>query len=152
MSDVYSKERRSHIMRSIKSKDTTPEIFFRKALFSLGYRYRLHVRTLPGKPDIVLSKYRTVIEIRGCFWHGHDCKDGHIPKSNQTYWQSKIEKNRSRDFQNEHLLAALGWTVITVWECECNTQRKAEITASDVDLLLRRVEKKKTTTPTKSVL
>ena len=117
--DVFTPEKRSAVMRSVKSKDTAPEIRLRKAIFALGYRYRLNATGLPGKPDLVFPKYRTVIFVHGCFWHGHHCKRGRrIPKSNSEYWKDKIGKNRARDKKNEKALRSLGWRVITVWECE----------------------------------
>ena len=117
--DVFTPEQRSAVMRAVKSSNTKPEIALRKALFALGYRYRLNVKTLPGKPDLVFAKHRTVIFVHGCFWHGHDCKRGRrVPKTNRDYWTAKIARNRARDEKNEAALAALGWRVITVWECE----------------------------------
>ena len=117
--DVFSPEKRSSIMRAVKSKDTKPEITLRKALHALGLRYRLNVRALPGKPDLVFPKYRTVIFVHGCFWHGHDCKRGaRVPKTNRAYWVEKINRNRSRDAKNERNLAAIGWRTIVIWECE----------------------------------
>jgi DNA mismatch endonuclease (patch repair protein) len=117
--DVFSPEKRSAVMRAVKSKNTKPEIKLRKALFALGYRYRLNVKGLPGKPDLVFPKYKTVVFMHGCFWHGHDCKRGsRKPKSNAAYWREKIERNRARDQKNRVALEALGWRVITVWECE----------------------------------
>ncbi len=121
MTDVFTTGERSEIMRRIRSKNTVPEIKIRSELHRLGYRYRLHYRRLPGKPDIVLPRYRTVIEIRGCFWHAHDCGKGHIPKSNQNYWKPKLERNKCRDRINDLALRRLGWRVIVVWECRCKT-------------------------------
>lgn len=117
MSDVFSKEKRSNLMSQIRSKNTKPEIVLRKALHKFGYRYRLHVKELPGKPDIVLPKYRTIIQVRGCFWHGHNCKDGHLPKSNKTYWENKLTNNKKNDLKNDAELRKNGWLVIIVWEC-----------------------------------
>ncbi|WDI30318.1 very short patch repair endonuclease [Hyphococcus flavus] len=120
--DVFSKEKRSEVMRAVKGKDTKPEIALRKALFALGYRYRLNVKGLPGKPDIVLAKHRTVIFVHGCFWHGHNCKRGRRkPKSNADYWRDKIARNKARDQKNATALKELGWRVVTVWECEIKT-------------------------------
>lgn len=117
--DVFTPGQRSAVMRAVKSSNTKPEIALRKALFALGYRYRLNVKTLPGKPDLVLAKHRTVIFVHGCFWHGHDCKrGGRVPKTNRAYWTAKIARNQARDAGNEAALKALGWRVITVWECE----------------------------------
>ncbi|WP_179414546.1 very short patch repair endonuclease [Mucilaginibacter sp. E4BP6] len=117
--DIWSVEKRSEVMALVTSKNTKPEIRLRKALFSLGYRYRLHNKKLPGKPDIVLPKYRTVIFMHGCFWHRHsNCRAATSPKSNINYWESKFENNIRRDAAHQHALEALGWRVIVVWECE----------------------------------
>ncbi len=116
--DVFSKEKRAEIMRRVKGANTKPEMIVRKALFAIGHRYRLNVKDLPGKPDIVLKKHRTVIFIHGCFWHGHNCKRGaRIPKTNREYWEQKIARNKARDAKNQKALKDLGWRVITVWEC-----------------------------------
>jgi DNA mismatch endonuclease, patch repair protein len=121
--DVYSPKKRSDVMRSIRSRDTAPEVALRKALFRLGYRYRLHVKSLPGKPDIVLPKYRVIVDVRGCFWHGHDCGDGHIPETRREYWSPKISGNMARDRNHEERLSKLGWKVLVVWGCECTPTR-----------------------------
>lgn len=106
-------------MSHIRSKDTKPEQLLRQALWHKGFRYRLHVKDLPGKPDIVLPKYKTVIFVNGCFWHGHKgCKDFVIPKSNTAFWLEKIGKNKERDAKDETALKYAGWKVITIWECE----------------------------------
>jgi DNA mismatch endonuclease (patch repair protein) len=119
MPDKVSKERRSEIMSSVKGKNTKPELIVRKFLFSKGFRYRLHDKKLPGKPDIKLSKYKTVIFINGCFWHGHDnCKIYVMPKTNEEFWKEKIDKNIIRDAKNIKELKNLGWKVIILWECE----------------------------------
>jgi DNA mismatch endonuclease (patch repair protein) len=100
----------------------------RKALFALGYRYRLNVSDLPGKPDLVFAKHRTVIFVHGCFWHGHRCKRGdRAPKSNTDYWRKKITRNKARDKENAAALKKLGWRVITVWECELKTLDPASL-------------------------
>ena len=117
--DKLTKEQRHRCMASIRGKDTKPEILVRKFLFSRGYRYRLNHPRLPGHPDIVLRKYRTVIFVNGCFWHGHEgCKHYVVPKSNTEFWTAKIERNRARDIDEQHKLAAMGWHCITVWECQ----------------------------------
>ena len=119
MTDTMTPEQRRRCMSAIKGKDTKPEMIVRKFLFSKGLRYRLHVRSLPGNPDIVLPKYKTVLFIDGCFWHGHEgCKYYRLPKSNVEFWESKITNNRNRDVLNEVKLMELGWRVIRVWECE----------------------------------
>jgi DNA mismatch endonuclease, patch repair protein len=119
MTDVFSAEKRSDLMRRIRSKDTKPEVRLRRGLHRLGFRYSLHSQELPGKPDIVLGKYRTVVQVRGCFWHGHSCIDGHIPKSRVHYWGPKLKGNIRRDRANDRKLRAMGWSVIVVWECKC---------------------------------
>jgi len=108
---------RSANMSRIRSKDTKPEMLVRKALHRLGFRFRLHVRGLPGCPDIVLPKYQTVIQVKGCFWHGHTCPDGRLPKSNRDYWIPKLIRNRKRDKANDRKLRRLGWSVRNLWEC-----------------------------------
>lgn len=118
MSDIFSQTKRSDIMSKISSKDTKPEILVRKFLFSKGFRYRINVKTLPGKPDIVLPKYKTIIFVNGCFWHGHNCKKGKLPSSNTDFWKEKISNNKSRDAKNSDLLVKLGWKVIIIWQCE----------------------------------
>ena len=106
-------------MAAIKGKDTKPELIVRKYLFSRGMRFRVQVRKLPGNPDIVLPKYKTVIFVNGCFWHGHKgCKYFRLPKSNTQFWKDKINNNIDRDIRNEAKLKALGWRVICVWECD----------------------------------
>lgn len=117
--DIWTKDKRSSVMSKIRSKNTKPEIILRKALFSKGFRYRIHDKNLPGKPDIVLPKYRTVIFVHGCFWHYHsDCKEGKVPKTNTKFWAEKLSKNIERDLKHNLALTALGWKIITVWECE----------------------------------
>lgn len=119
MSDVHSKEVRSYNMSQIKSKNTKPEILVRKFLFAKGLRFRLHVKNLPGKPDIVLKKYNTVIFVDGCFWHGHNkCKYFIIPKTRTEWWLEKINKTIQNDKRNKILLEEMGWNVITIFECE----------------------------------
>ena len=118
MTDNHTPEIRSYNMSHIRSKDTTPEERVRKYLFAHGFRYRKNVKTLPGKPDIVLKKYKTVIFVHGCFWHMHDCGRFHWPTTNEDYWRPKILGNVERDRKNFEELQALGWNVIIVWECE----------------------------------
>ena len=105
-------------MAAIRSKDTRPELIVRRFLFACGFRYRLNSPRLPGHPDLVLRKYRTCIFINGCFWHGHDCPTFHLPKTNTAFWQAKIERNRTRDKEEQRALARMGWHCITVWECQ----------------------------------
>jgi DNA mismatch endonuclease, patch repair protein len=119
MADVHNTETRSYNMSRIKGKNTKPEMLVRKFLFANGYRYRLNVKTLPGKPDIVLPKYKTVIFINGCFWHGHEgCKYFKIPETRTEWWIEKITGTQKRDREAENQLIELGWIVITLWECE----------------------------------
>ncbi|MAW80049.1 MAG: very short patch repair endonuclease [Parvularcula sp.] len=117
--DVFTKEKRSEVMRPVKGRDTKPEVALRKKLHALGFRYRLNVKDLPGKPDLVFPKHKTVVFVHGCFWHGHRCKRGNRqPKQNADYWKEKIARNKARDKKNAKELEKLGWRVITVWECE----------------------------------
>lgn len=115
--DVWDKKKRSAVMARIKSRDTKPEWIVRRYLYSKGYRYRKNVKGLPGTPDVVLRKYGIAIFIHGCFWHGHEV-DGHLPRSNQDYWRTKIERNKERDARNKDALKKMGWRVMTVWECQ----------------------------------
>ena len=119
MTDVHDKKTRSYNMSQIRSKDTKPEMIVRKYLFGRGYRYRLHDKRLPGKPDIILPKYKTAIFVHGCFWHGHKgCKYYVIPKTRSLWWQSKIKRNIELDKKNVKKLNTYGWTVISIFECE----------------------------------
>jgi DNA mismatch endonuclease (patch repair protein) len=130
--DVHSKETRSFNMSRIKGKDTKPEILVRKYLFSQGLRYRLYSKTLPGRPDIVLPKYRTVIFIHGCFWHGHEgCRYFVVPKTRTEWWLNKINTNRENDRKNCELLKEMRWNVITVWECSLKKEKR-ESTLNDI--------------------
>lgn len=119
MSDKHTPEQRRFNMQQIKGTNTKPEILLRKLLFSKGFRYRINNKNLPGKPDIVLKKYKTVIFVNGCFWHGHEnCRYYVIPKTRTEFWTNKINGNKKRDKKNTELLIQMGWKVITVWECE----------------------------------
>lgn len=118
MADNHTPEQRSYNMSQIKSKGTKPEEMVRKALFANGFRYRKNVRKLPGCPDIVLPKFKTVIFVHGCFWHKHDCGRFRWPETNKEYWVPKITRNTERDIQHCEELQSLGWSVIVVWECE----------------------------------
>ena len=127
MADIMTPEQRSRCMAAIKGKDTKPEMIVRKYLFSRGLRYRVNNRKLPGSPDIVLKKYKTVVCVDGCFWHGHEnCKYFRLPKSNVKFWRHKIEMNISRDYLNNVELKLAGWRVIRIWECEIKTKSKRE--------------------------
>ncbi|GAA3951447.1 DNA mismatch endonuclease Vsr [Chitinophaga oryziterrae] len=119
MADVHSQEVRSFNMSKIKGKDTKPELLVRKFLFSHGFRYRLHDKKLPGKPDMVFPKYKTVLFINGCFWHGHDgCKYFVVPKTRTEWWLNKITGNKNKDVEHMLELKENGWNVIIVWECQ----------------------------------
>ncbi|EDM83433.1 very short patch repair endonuclease [Limnobacter sp. MED105] len=117
MTDVVDPKTRSRMMAGIKGKNTRPEILVRSALHRRGFRFKLHDKTLPGKPDIVLPKYKAVINIHGCFWHGHDCKFFKVPSTRTEFWLAKINGNRSRDSLHRDALLKQGWRVLTVWEC-----------------------------------
>jgi DNA mismatch endonuclease (patch repair protein) len=132
MTDTVSKKRRSEIMGNVKGKHTKPELLVRKFLFSKGFRFRVHDKKLPGQPDIKLTKYKTVIFVNGCFWHGHEnCRIYVMPKTNVEFWAGKIEKNMSRDKVIIHNLKELGWNVIIIWECSLK-KRKMEDTLNSV--------------------
>ena len=117
MTDVLTPDQRSRVMGRIRGSNTKPELWVRQGLFALGFRYRLHQRQLPGTPDLVLPRFRAVIFVNGCFWHGHDCPLYRLPSTRTDFWQSKIEKNRIRDQKNNTRLRELGWRVLTIWEC-----------------------------------
>lgn len=119
MADTVSVEVRSAIMSRVRSRDTTPELVVRRALHQAGFRYRLHCKDLPGSPDIVLPKYRTVVQVHGCFWHGHYCSRGNrLPHTNTEYWRRKIQRNRDRDESTRRALSETGWRVVIIWECD----------------------------------
>ncbi|SFC00336.1 T/G mismatch-specific endonuclease [Alkalibacterium subtropicum] len=124
MTDTVSKSMRSRNMSKIRSKNTKPEIQVRKYLFSRGLRYRLHAKNLPGKPDMVFPKYKTVVFVNGCFWHHHSCKYGTTPKTNTEYWLNKFEKNQMRDNSNYQTLESEGWKVLVIWECQINSKNR----------------------------
>ncbi len=117
MTDTVSPEKRSQVMARVGSKDTKPELMIRRGLHALGFRYRLHVKTLPGKPDMVFPRFKSVIQINGCFWHGHACPLCRMPSANAEYWQGKVARNQARDIANCRLLVEAGWRVLTIWEC-----------------------------------
>ena len=136
MADVHSKETRSYNMSRIKSKNTKPEMLVRQFLHKNGFRYRLHLKDLPGKPDIVLPKYKTVIFIHGCFWHGHEgCKKAALPTTRTEWWSNKINHNIQRDINAETALKAINWKIITIWQCELKEnwqdQLISELTSND---------------------
>ena len=114
-------------MAAIHGKDTKPELLVRRYLWGNGFRYRLNYPRLPGKPDIVLRRYRTCIFINGCFWHGHEgCPYYKVPKTNTTFWQNKVTRNKARDLKVQHELAAMGWHSITIWECELRPHQRQQ--------------------------
>jgi DNA mismatch endonuclease (patch repair protein) len=116
--DRVSPDVRSRTMSAIRSIDTSPEITVRRILHGLGFRYRLHQRTLPGSPDVVLPRHRKIVFVHGCYWHVHSCAAGGLPKSRLEYWGPKLARNVARDEENLRALEALGWDVLVVWECE----------------------------------
>jgi DNA mismatch endonuclease, patch repair protein len=125
--DVFDAEKRSAIMRAVKSRDTAPERAVREAVRALGYvrRYRIGGAAMPGKPDLVFGALRKAIFVHGCFWHGHDCRRGaRAPKDNAAYWRAKIERNRVRDATVQQTLKAEGWKTLTLWECETRDEAK----------------------------
>jgi DNA mismatch endonuclease (patch repair protein) len=124
--DIWDKKKRSEVMSRIRSKDTKPERILRSALHKQGYRFRIHRKDLPGKPDIVLAKYQTVIFVHGCFWHYHSsCREGRIPNTNSKFWKEKLSKTVERDKRHQKALRDLGWQVMVFWECEVeNTLEK----------------------------
>lgn len=143
MADIKTKESRSYNMSRIAGKDTKPEELVRKYLFSKGFRYRKNVRKLPGTPDLVLPKYRTVIFVNGCFWHGHEgCKYFVWPKNNAEFWRQKIKTNISRDQRKEAQLRDRGWNVLIVWECELRPPKR-QATLERLESQLRQILEKK---------
>ena len=129
MADHVSPEGRSRIMRAIRSAHTKPELIVRKLLHSQGYRYRLHRRDLPGKPDIVFPSRKKIIFVHGCFWHQHEsskCQISQKPRSNKNYWLPKLERNKQRDREAQDKLKALGWKVLVLWECEVKFEGKLQ--------------------------
>jgi DNA mismatch endonuclease (patch repair protein) len=116
--DTIAPEERSALMARIRSKNTKPELAVRSLLHRMGYRFRIHRRDLPGAPDIVLPRYKKIVLVHGCFWHGHTCQLASKPKSNSGYWSEKILKNQARDQRNLEALQSAGWKVLEVWECE----------------------------------
>ena len=137
MADRMTPEQRHRCMSRIRGRDTKPEMVVRRWLWRQGFRYRLYVKSLPGRPDIVLRKWRTVIFVNGCFWHGHDCNK-HRPTTHAQFWQDKISRNRERDARNQALLQAAGWHVIVVWECQLSSKNRVE-TLRELDLTLSRI-------------
>ncbi len=131
MADIVSRSKRKEMMSSVKQRHTKPEIAVRKLLHRLGYRFRLHNKKLPGTPDIVLPKYKTVVFVHGCFWHQHEgCRKARRPTSNVEFWNEKLDKNIERDIRKEAELKNSGWKVLTIWDCELK----------DEDLLIEKVK------------
>ena len=126
--DIWSKEKRSQVMARIKGRDTRPELIVRRYLYSRGYRFRKNVKGLPGTPDIVLRKYRVAVFVHGCFWHGHETHL-RIPSENREFWQRKIERNRERDSRDKARLLEMGWSVVTIWECQLKPAVRARTLA-----------------------
>jgi len=139
MTDIYSKQKRSKIMSKISGKESKPEILVRKFLFTNGFRYRKNDKRYPGKPDIVLPRYKTVIFIHGCFWHGHNCKAGKLPETRKEFWEEKIKGNIERDKRNKSELEKLGWNVIIIWQCELKNN---EIKTKTLDKLTNTLHNK----------
>lgn len=138
MVDILSPTERSERMSRIRGKDTAPELALRKTLHGLGLRYRLHCAHLPGKPDLVFPRYKTVVFVQGCFWHRHPgCPIATTPKSNTLFWTRKFEKNVARDRQVKKALIKLGWRVLLAWECELDSKTKAKATGERLAALIR---------------
>ncbi|MBM0141528.1 very short patch repair endonuclease [Pseudomonas cannabina] len=128
MTDVVDSATRSRMMAGIQAKNTSPELLIRKALHARGFRFRIHVKHLPGKPDLVLPKYSAVIFIHGCFWHGHDCRYFKVPKTRPEFWLDKIGRNQARDLVQTEASLAAGWRVLVVWECAVRAMKKQKST------------------------
>lgn len=127
MADVLTEEQRRYCMSRIKGRNTKPEMITRNLVFALGYRYRLHVRKLPGSPDLVFPGRKKVIFVHGCFWHRHNCRYGRVvPQTRKQFWMKKLETNRQRDKKNRAALRKLGWNVLTVWECQTRNTLKLQ--------------------------
>ena len=139
MADVFEKDKRSEIMSHIRSRNTKPEVALRKALFALGFRFRINDKRLAGKPDIVLPKYHTVVFVHGCFWHGHDrCKYAYKPKTNSDFWETKIQRNKERDERVKTSLELEGWRVLVVWECEIKTKDGLSNITEQISTILKK--------------
>ncbi len=126
-------------MSKIRSTNTKPEIIVRKTLHNIGLRFRINRKDLPGKPDISVKKYKLVIEVRGCFWHGHEtCPDGHIPKTNSLFWKNKFDRNKERDRVNFQKLSDMGYKVFIIWECETRSEAKLKAMIDEISHYLKR--------------
>lgn len=139
MSDIFTKQKRSEIMSKISGKETKPEIIVRKFLFVNGFRYRKNDKRYSGKPDIVLTKYKTVIFIHGCFWHGHNCPAGKLPETRKEFWENKISMNVERDKKNTKDLEDDGWHVIIIWQCDLKTKEIREKTLKELKNTLHNI-------------
>lgn len=147
MADTVSKSERSCIMAAIKSKDTTPELQVRKLVHSLGYRYRLHVRSLPGTPDLVFPRLRKIINVNGCFWHMHGCPRCRVPSTRRDYWTAKMQRNAARDKRTQRQLRQSGWRVMVIWECQIGPSRENRLPAKIVAFLDKDAELPSRKTP-----
>ncbi|MEW6119560.1 MAG: very short patch repair endonuclease [Pseudomonadota bacterium] len=134
MADVVDPATRSRMMSGIRGKNTRPEIAIRKEMFRRGFRYRLHAKELPGKPDIVFPRFRAVVFVHGCFWHGHDCPLFKLPSTRPEFWREKIDRNRQNDRKTIDALLSSGWRVATIWECSMRGKKEREL-SSVVDVL-----------------
>jgi DNA mismatch endonuclease, patch repair protein len=147
MPDNLTPDQRRRCMQSIKSRDTSPELLVRRHLHRLGFRFRLNVANLAGKPDIVLARFKTVIFVHGCFWHSHNCSRAVTPKSRASYWIPKLANTQKRDSRSKYLLKKGGWKVITFWECELNNRQKIEMRCYPLLLLRKKLARKKSRRP-----
>lgn len=138
--DSLTPSQRSERMSRIRDKNTKPELLVRRYLHAKGFRYRLHRKDLPGKPDLVFSRYNAVILVQGCFWHGHECQKGRVPGTRSDFWRTKIETNRARDALSRARLEARGWRVLEVWECDLYAGGRRERTLDALVQALRREE------------
>jgi DNA mismatch endonuclease (patch repair protein) len=128
--DIVDQQTRSRMMSGIKAKNTKPEITIRKALYALGFRYRLHAANVPGKPDLVFPFYKATVFVNGCFWHGHDCPLFRMPDTRRAFWDAKISRNRQRDAEVRAMLASAGWRQLTIWECAFRGPKKIGLPAT----------------------
>jgi len=136
MADLFSPEKRSEVMRAVRGANTRPEMIVRRMVHGLGYRYRLHVRSVPGCPDMVFPGRRKIIFVHGCFWHQHACKRGdRMPKARRDYWKTKLRGNKIRDAANRRRLRRLGWRVLVVWECQIQPKKMQKLAARIIRFL-----------------
>jgi DNA mismatch endonuclease (patch repair protein) len=138
MADTLTPAERSERMSRIKGRDTKPELWVRRILHSHGFRFRLHLKDLPGRPDIVLPKYGAVVFVQGCFWHAHHCQKGRVPGTRGEFWKAKFEGNKKRDVRNTRALRTDGWRVFTIWECELSKPGARE---RAVDKLIKKLRR-----------